>query len=153
MRPFHGIVILSLLLPAASAALEQTDDLAALGQQAEKEGKILVLMVSLSECHFCHLLRTEIFDPLLLGGEYQDDVLIREVSMDFAETLTDFDGSVQDAPDWADGQGISIAPVVLFLGSQGQNLAEPLVGVTTVDFYFHYLDIAVKSALTNPKRS
>ena len=36
--------------------------------------------------------------------------------------------------------GVFLTPTVLFLDGKGQSLAEPLVGVSNVDFYLYYLE-------------
>ena len=60
--------------------------------------------------------------------------------------LLGFDGKPTTAAAQARAWQATFTPTVLFLGSQGQELAERLVGIAVPDFYDAYLDQRLNAA-------
>jgi thioredoxin-related protein len=110
------------MLPVATALDE---DLA----RAIKQGKPLVVLVSLEGCPFCRVIR-ENFLPSL---EREQQITVVQVDL-----LTRA---------W----GIKLAPTVLFFGKNGSEIAERLVGVAVPDFYGAYLQDRIDSATRSLK--
>ena len=132
--------------PGVSARVQATEDLAALGERAGRENLPILLVVSQADCPYCKLLKREILEPMLLGGEYTDRVLIREFFIDSELPVRDFDGR-EVAPDGLAGRyGARLTPTVLLLDHRGRELTDPLIGINTVDFYGYYLDAAIDAA-------
>ncbi|MGH8605125.1 MAG: hypothetical protein ACREXR_20760, partial [Gammaproteobacteria bacterium] len=61
-------------------------------------------------------------------------------------TFDGFDGKATTAAAQLKSWKASFTPTVLFLGKQGQELAERLVGVAVPDFYGAYLDERLATA-------
>lgn len=106
------------------------------GENAARDGKPIVALVSASDCHYCELLKDNVF----VGMERDQRIILRELALDTPMQLVDFKGNITDHPDFASKYGVFLTPTVLFLDSEGQSLAEPLIGVPNVDFYLYYLE-------------
>jgi thioredoxin-related protein len=104
---------------------------------AAKQGKPLVLLVSLPGCPYCELVRRN----YLLPARNDSGLEAWQINInDNSTPLTGFDGKSTTAAAQAKAWKATFTPTVLFLGPEGQKLAEPLVGVAVPDFYGAYLD-------------
>jgi thioredoxin-related protein len=105
--------------------------------QAAVRGEPLVLLVSLPGCPYCELVRRN----YLLPARKEAGLQAWQLNVADASTpLVGFDGRVTSAAAQTKAWKATFTPTVLFLGPQGQALAEPLVGAAIPDFYGAYLD-------------
>ena len=101
----------------------------------------LVVMVSLHGCPFCKVVRENYLRPLMEAG-----LPVVQIDMRDARVLTDTDGSTMSQDAWIKKRGIKLAPTVLFLGTQGREVADRLKGAYLPDFYGAYLDDQLAAA-------
>ncbi len=136
--------------PQASeeSLLQAATDLSADGTIAERQSRLMVILVSQEHCEFCEQIKEEVLNPMIRSGEHKKDILIRELFIDFDITLKDFSGKQRSGTDIAQDYGISFTPTMLFLDPQGKLLVEPMVGLNTPDLYPFYLDRSIKQAIT-----
>ena len=106
------------------------------GKNASRSGKPIVALVSAADCHYCELLKDNVF----VGMERDQRIILRELAMDNPLRLIDFNGNLTDHPGFTSKYGVFLTPTVLFLDGEGRPLADPLVGVSNVDFYLYYLE-------------
>ena len=151
-RRFSKILAKSLagawVLPAAWAQAKETGlpvptSLAEVARRAQAQGQPLVLLISLPGCVYCELVRRNYLMPLLPEANlqaWQLDITNRRAP------LLGFDGQPSTAEHQAKALKASFTPTVLFLGSQGQELAERLVGIAVPDFYGAYLEQRLTTA-------
>ncbi|VAW75640.1 hypothetical protein MNBD_GAMMA15-904 [hydrothermal vent metagenome] len=125
------------------AGVPLAQDLRKAGNQAEQSCAPVLLEFAAEYCEYCVLLEVEILDPTLLDPAYDQRVLMRKLLIDNGSTLRDFDNRATDAASIADQYNVRVTPTVLFLDRNGDELAERLVGISSVDFYGAYLDIAL----------
>ncbi len=125
----------------------RTHDFQALANKARQERRIIMLLVSQVDCAYCHLIKEEIIRPMILGGDFKNEILIREMFMDEGETVIDFQGMRREAADFAHGYGVFVTPTLLFLDPDGKELAEQMVGVNTMEMYYYYVDQSIRAAL------
>lgn len=135
------LILLASAAHASAAGLPMADDLAAAGRAAAARGQPLVVMVSLPQCPYCHIVRRQYLQPLLERNEIE----VREVDMMSSRMLRDFDGRQVSSQSWARARDVRLAPTVLFLDAAGQPLAGSLVGVSA-EFYGGYLDQALAAS-------
>ena len=132
-------------LPAAWAqdrALPVPDALPVVAAAAALKGEPLVLLVSLHGCPYCELVRRHYLLPARAEG-----LPVWQINMhDQRRPLVGFDGRRTNAVEQLARWNIALAPTVLFLGLQGQELAERLPGMASVDFYGAYLDERLATA-------
>jgi len=141
MRFFIGLVNSLLLLilvnsfAIASEALVEIPQAMNLNKQglvAQQRKTPVVLVVISNSCPYCQKLEEEVLRPLLISGDYDYRV--------------DFDGVKRSPEAIADRYDIQLVPSVLLLGSEGEELAERLIGIGVIDFYWAYLDLAIEQA-------
>jgi thioredoxin-related protein len=117
------------------------------GLAAERGCMPLLLEFASTSCSYCHLLETEVLNPTLLNHNYESRVLMRKLMIDNTARLTDFDGIVQvSAEQLASRYKVYVTPTLIFVDSRGREIAERLAGVTTLEFYGGYLDMALDAA-------
>lgn len=140
-RQFSAALAVSLTLPqlalAKGTALPVPASLPAAAFIAAAKKEPLVLLISLPGCPFCELVRRNYLLPAQRDGSMHAWQL--NIS-DRTTPLTGFDGKVTTAAAQVAAWKAGFTPTVLFLGPAGQELAERLVGLASVDFYGAYLD-------------
>ncbi len=112
------------------------NSLPAVATVAARQGNPLILLISLSGCPYCELLRRNYLLSARTNG-----LPVWQINMhDKQRPLVAFDGSTSHAAEQIARWKVRLAPTVLFLNAQGQEVAERLVGIASVDFYGAYLD-------------
>lgn len=126
--------------------VEPADDLHADGQAAQRMCVPLLLEFSSLSCSYCDLLEEEILKPILRNRSYDQRVRMRKVRLDSYRTLKDFDGRRTNGEKLAKRYRVFVTPTLLFVDRRGRELAERMVGVTTLELYGGYLDQALDQA-------
>ena len=100
-------------------------------------------VISLPGCVYCELVRRSYLLPARLNDGLQAWQL--DVT-DKTTQLIGFNGQPTTASSQAKAWKATFTPTVLFIGSQGQELAERLVGIAVPDFYGAYLEQRLATA-------
>jgi len=76
--------LLSGLLPASLvvAGVAAVSDFQQEAKLAQQRRLPLLITFSTAECNYCDLLEEEFLEPMLLSGDYEDQVLIRKLKLD-----------------------------------------------------------------------
>ncbi len=127
----------------ASAALPSPASLRAAAQAAAARGEPLVVMTTLTGCPYCDLVRNHYLLPMRREGKVQ---AVQIDIRDRRSNLQGFQGENTTPAEQARLWKARFAPTVLFLGPDGQELAERLVGVAVPDFYGDYLEARLSEA-------
>ena len=109
---------------------------------ALKKGNPLVVMVSLEGCPFCRVARDSYLAPLHREGT----VSVYQIDMRSAQVVRDFTGATRSHEDMVRAWRVTIAPTVLFFGTQGKEIVARLEGGYIPDFYGAYLDQRLEQA-------
>lgn len=150
--PLLKALLLASLIIGSACAREQTvelpraEDLKRTGAQATKAQSPILLVVVSESCPYCVLLEEEILVPMQLSGEYEERVQLRVLNQSQVDYRRDFDGKKRSPEEIADRYGVDLVPTMLILGPDGQELAERLIGINVIDFYWAYLELAIQSA-------
>lgn len=123
-----------------------THDLQADGQRSEQRSLPIMLVFTAPGCSYCKLLKRDFLKPMLRSGDYANKVLIREVKIEAGQSVVDFAGKSVSTSALAQRYHVRVTPTVLFLDGQGRELAKPMVGINSVDFYGSYLDQSIDVA-------
>ncbi len=107
-----------------------------------KQGVVLV-MFSSPHCPYCETVLNEFLIPMSRNAEYQGKVVMRKVDTGGFMSLKDFAGRKREHSQFAGAHGVYLTPTVMVFDSKGVALAKPVVGLTTVDYYGYYLDLAI----------
>lgn len=121
------------------ATVPLATDFAAHARRAASLDAPLIVLVSLRDCVYCAPIRQRELAPLVRSGKYE----VREIGMDSAAPVREFDGSTTTGVAWARAHGVKVSPTVLFLDTRGHPVADPLIGAGLPDFYGAYLDDAI----------
>lgn len=108
---------------------------------ALRQGRPLVVMVSLQGCPFCRIARQSHLVPM-----HRDGGVIVQVDMRSAQAVRDFDGQMTTHDALVQRWRVPIAPTLLFLGPGGREVAERMQGAYQPDFYGPYLDERLEKA-------
>jgi thioredoxin-related protein len=132
---------------AGAEGIKPAVDLRSEGRAAQRDCKPLLLEFAATYCEYCSLLEREVLNPTLLNRDYERRVLMRKLLIDRSTRLGDFAGKDSiTAGQLAQRYKVSVTPTLLFVDGSGQELTERMVGVTTLDFYGGYLDLALDRA-------
>lgn len=121
-------------------------DLRADGRQSARHDRPIVLVFSARNCSYCELLESSILRPSLMGGYYDDQIIMRKLMLDSQLPIGDFDGQRRAPSAISRRYQVHVTPTVLFVDAQGKELAPRLVGINTVEMYGGYLDAAIQEA-------
>lgn len=138
-----ALIALSLNAMAA-ATLPLAVDLHDEAAQAARAKVPLIVLFSLPGCPHCEVVRRSHLLPLL--AEKPPRARVVQIDLKSPSPLTDFSGRKTTHGEYSQQQKIVLAPVVMFLGRDGQPLAAPLVGSMIPDFYGAYFDDALSEA-------
>jgi thioredoxin-related protein len=153
LKQFTRIVFLYLLSSPFGFAdvgkLIPLEDIQQLSWESRQQQIPILLLVSQYHCSYCDRMKEEVLKPLQMDQEYQQRILIRELSIDPGEMVTTLQGKRQGAADFIDQYHVSVTPTLLFLDDEGKEAAQRIVGINTVDFLFLYIDEAIDQATAN----
>ncbi len=147
MKRLLLIVLLTWCGLARGAEIPLAVDLGTDAVRARSDGKPLVVLYTASYCEFCEAVKTGYFRHLEADPRYASRIILREVVIDSALELTDFAGNDLTHGRFAEDRGVMLVPTVRFLDSRGETVADPLVGVSNLDFYGWYLDQRIQIAM------
>ena len=109
---------------------------------ASKLAMPLLVFISLDNCPFCKIARENYLIPLM----NEQSIPVVQVNFRHATSLLDAHGNKTTQDQQIRAWGVKVAPTLLFLGKNGQEIAPRLVGGTTSDFYGAYLAERVQTA-------
>ena len=132
-----------LIPPKSATALPSPSSLHRAAQAAAARGEPLVVMTTLTGCPYCDVVRNHYLLPMRKAGEVQ---AVQLDMRDRSSSLQGFKGEATTPANQAKAWKARIAPTVLFLGPEGQELAERLEGVAVPDFYGEYLEARLAEA-------
>ena len=113
-----------------------------------RQGVPMLMLVSQEYCPFCVQIKREILGPMLKAGDYKDQILIRELYIDLGGNVKNFQGHEISSAEFALGYGVDLTPTLLFLDSNGEELAKRIIGINTPEMFYFYVDEAIKESLT-----
>ena len=120
---------------AAKAQLPLSQSLPDELARALRQGQPLVVMVSLHRCPWCEEVRNNYLAPM----RAQERLPVVQVDMLSPRQTRDLQGAPTTHEALVRAWDVKVAPTVLFLGPQGKEVADRLVGGSP-DFYSAYLD-------------
>lgn len=113
-----------------------------------RAGQLPVLILFTAEnCAYCERVKREFLLPMQRNPEYADRVIMRQIEYRSRSRLVDFSGKITTAAQFSRQQKVRLTPTIKLFDAEGNVLTEPLVGLTTPDYYGAYLDRAIDEAL------
>jgi hypothetical protein len=140
-----------LAVPAAAqrmrraANLPPAVDLSADAVVAQRQRVPLLLFFDRDDCPYCERALREYLLPMTADPAWRDRALFRQIEIDRALPLVGFDRAPTTHRDFAARRGVYLTPTVAVVDGTGRDLTDPIVGLTTLDFYGAYLENAITS--------
>jgi hypothetical protein len=124
------------------AELPPARDLAA-DAAASARGRLpILLFFDREDCPYCERALREYLVPVS-RTDWKDRAIFRQVAIDRTLPVRDFDGTVTTHRAIAERYGTVFSPTVVVVDGRGRALADPIVGLTTIDFYGAYVNDAL----------
>lgn len=117
------------------------------GISAQEKGIPVLLEFTMHGCPFCEQVENEVLHPMLISGDYDKKVIVRNVMIDEDTDIIDFNGEPISYDELAARYGVYVTPTLVLLEGSGKAMGLQMVGVTTIDYYGIYLDQAIDDAL------
>ncbi|MFP4696798.1 MAG: thioredoxin family protein [Thiohalospira sp.] len=138
------ILLTALLLLAAAGEHTNAADLTGARDLSDLDtDKPVILAFTADNCEYCDYVKKNHLDPMESEGE---DVTIREVDVGSKRDLTSFSGETMEHRELGKEYDVEVTPTLVFLTPKGESVAENLVGVSSEDYYGHYLEERIESA-------
>jgi len=151
--PLVLILILMFSIPLQAQSKDTANEiaeitnLAQLGKESAQTKRPILLLMSQDYCPYCRMIKREILNPMVLSGSYVDKIIIREMMIDSLMDMNDFDGTMRDPALIAERYNIKVTPTMLFLGPDGTELTNKIVGINTPELFSFYVDKAIDQAV------
>lgn len=107
----------------------------------------VLVMFSRHNCAFCTQLLQEFLIPMRHNAEYESKVIMRLVDVGSSAPLRTFSGKATTHARFAKANRIKLTPTIKLFDAEGNELTEPLVGLSTPDYYGGFLDQRIDQAL------
>lgn len=130
-----------------SAEIPLARDLALDAQEAQAKGVPMMIVFGSRSCPFCLQLNKEFLEPMRRNPEYDAKVMMRRVDIGSTAPLRLFSGKISTHARFGKENGIKLTPTIKLFDAEGRELTEPLVGLTTPDYYGGFLDQRIDQAL------
>ncbi len=139
--------LVSHVLAAKQEDVPMADNLQAEGKQAACRQVPIMLIFTSPFCIYCDRVKAEYLGPMVDDPVYRDKVIIRQIEAGSDLALVGFDGRKTTHGAYASSQKIVMVPTIKVVDAQGSELASPIVGFLTPDFYFGYIQDAMDEGL------
>ncbi|WP_029933397.1 thioredoxin family protein [Thiomicrospira pelophila] len=152
LKLIFTLVLSSLILAgcdreAQANNLKEMDDFAWTAQQAREKNIPIMIMFTAEWCDFCHQLKREVLNPMLLGGLYEDyAVIMRQVSVDSSAPLKFSDTETIAKQDFAKLYNADITPTLIFVDSRGLPVGDRIVGVSDTQLFAAMIHRSINQA-------
>ena len=107
----------------------------------------ILLFFSQDHCPFFDRLEEEVLRPMVISGDYEELVILRKLSIDYGEEVIGFDGKVVSNREIFHDYDGFVTPTLVVIDGSGELLAEPLLGINTVEYFGWYLDSAIDTGI------
>ena len=146
------LLILACLLSLPAAAVERgklpyATDLSREAKTARDKQIPIAILFSTPGCFYCHRVREEILIPTTRNPDYDNKVILLEVEGGSDATLIDFDGKRITQDQFVARHHVGFTPTVKFFDAKGNEVADSIVGLVTVDYYGGIFDQNIAAAI------
>ena len=163
MKLVHTLIMsLFLSLPfathnaQASEILPLAVDLQKTAASAAKHNVPVIIFATATWCNYCKKLEENILFPLLQTTKLEEYGEFKQLLLDKSHwMMKDFDGNDIEMKTYGPQLGVKVAPTTMFFNSKGEQIAEPIIGLTLEEHYPGNLEKRINQALEalgNPKR-
>ena len=130
-----------------------TDDWGAEADEARRFGTPIIILFTDEGCGYCKLLKKEVLEPLMNGGDLGIVARVRELDIDRGGKIRDFDGEKIRTRMFVDRYGVYATPTLMMVDYRGEPLGAPIVGFNGRDGYLPYLEHLTEVAYREPEKT
>jgi thioredoxin-related protein len=130
--------------PDPASTLRFADDLAVTAREAREQRAPVMIVFTQASCIHCEIAKRDYLGPMSRSPELRGKVIIREVDIDSRKNLRDFEGRRVSSREFSRRYQVRSVPTVIVTDDGGRQLAPPVVGLLTSDFYGLYLQHAIE---------
>lgn len=143
--------VLSLLIFLSDVHAERNNfpqpaDFSSTGYDARVKNVPIMVLFSSVHCDYCKFIKEEFLNPMIKSGDYLDKVIIKVVEDDEGDEVIDFNKETIGSGDFSDRYKIIFTPTMVFINSDGVEIAERIVGLGNVEYFGGFLDEAIDNA-------
>ena len=128
-------------------------DLAADGAASARDRVPILLFFDRDDCPYCERALAQYVVPMSKDAPWRDRAIYRQVEIDQALPLADFDGKATRHEALAARYAVKVTPTVLVVDRTGAIIGKPVVGLLTADFYAAYLEQAIDGGVAKLRGS
>ncbi len=147
---FLAAILACLWLPATLAVergkLPIATDLSKEAEQARAKRIPILILFSAPDCNYCKRVREEVLIPTTFNAAYDDKVIMLEVESGNNGKIIDFDGRAITQADFVYKYKVGFSPTVKFFDAMGREVADPIIGLVTADYYGGFMDQGIDNA-------
>jgi thioredoxin-related protein len=133
---------------ADELALTRATDLQADAKEAQAKKIPLVLFSNLTGCHYCRGALREVLLPMQRDAGWARTAIYRQIDADKKTPMKDFEGKATTHEAFVQKMKMQLTPTVSVVDTNGNALAEPIVGVATWDYYGYNIEEAIRKGFT-----
>lgn len=146
---FHTYAMDDAAAKGEDSALIEENNFQELSREMRENSRGLVLMFHAEHCPYCALMEKEILSPMAKSGEYDKKVYLRKLQLDEARDVIDFSGKTVEPSDISSRFNVNVTPTLVFLDDKGEEQAEKMIGINTVELFGAYLDNEIDKLVKN----
>ena len=139
---------LTAALAVERGKLPMVTDLSKEAQIARDKQIPILILFSAPGCSYCARVRDEVLIPTTRNADYDNKVILLEVESGHYGNIIDFDGKPIAQDDFIAKHKVGFNPTVKFFDAAGNEVAPPIIGLVTVDYYGGFLDQGIDNAIT-----
>lgn len=153
---FFAAILACLALAPAHAVergvLPLATDLSKDAKLARDKRIPILILFSMAGCNYCDQVREEVLIPTTRNAEYDNKVIMVEVDYSNRSKMIDFNGKTTTQAAFASRNNVGLTPTVKFYDAQGREVADPIVGIASMDYYGGTLDQAIDASIAKIRR-
>jgi thioredoxin-related protein len=144
-RLIFGLILAWWTLAAAALGpVSPATNLAEDARAARAAGAPVVVLFSRAHCPWCDKARGEHLNAM--AAQAVGGALFRQIDLDSDAPLVDFSGQRTSHRAFAQRHHVKMTPTLLFLGDDGRELANPIVGYRLAEFYGTLIEDAIEDS-------
>jgi thioredoxin-related protein len=130
----------------AATEISPLSNIKELSQLAQEKNLPLLILFSMKHCPFCKRIKSDFLVPMLISGDYEDKVIIRELDIDRSSDIIGLSGNTIKSIEFTRKMNISVFPTMIFIDYKGKQLTEKIIGLNTPSLFGGRIDDAIDEA-------
>jgi len=134
------------MVMAAEVKIPVASDFEQDGKKGLYSNAVILLYFSAPDCRYCMKLEEAVLKPMLRSGGYDKKVLLRQIDWRSPAIVNDFFGQRVSLYKLSERYDVKVTPTLVFVDSNGREVAPRILGFQSADFFWHYLDQRIQQS-------